>query len=1509
MGFVVPQVITEDRASGAQVVDGSLKFDSSKSQYLNRTPGSAGNRTTWTWSAWIKTNNATGDQGLFGNTTSDITFIRFKSGQLDFVVNGSTHRRTNAYYRDPATFYHFVWAVDSTISSPAANRSRFYVNGVEVDSWGTNNALTENGNLGINSANAHIIGSTDLVPNDVFNGSMQNVHFIDGQQLGPEYFGYTDALTGTWRPKKYTGNFGGDLILAAAPYSSTSKFNTYNTYGTVVENATGYTLPMSNPAHYGGKAKNLTTGGFRVDTTNSAAEDFFFGCWVKFDVAPTSSQIGINLSGSYVYFEVRTSGVIRIRHTGGVSSDSSATNVSDGSWHHIALSRSGNTLYGFVDGTAVVSTTSGVTGNSVGANSQFWFFGGDGTSYNVDGQIIDPFVYIGQGVSSYTTPTSPLINGSGNINHFSTFSDTEAFYISPGVDVSGSDPNTVSDYYPNGFYLPFDGSAPIGQDQSGRGNNWTPVNFNFGGSASLDKATGALPILNTFGSNGKTTLPSVRDDSAVGAAATCVLALPLVGSANDVSNQINSGSTTKTVTVTNAVASSAQSNFYGGSWYFDGTGDWVNVSGESDFAFGTGDFTIECWAYTTTHTSSSRIISQDYDNNGSGNGTFLFYRSGSTMQFYSSNNGSSWDNVSGLTIGVIPVNTWTHLAVTRLNGTVYTWLNGIQQNSVSGNGNITNTGNVRIGCYGAGTGEFWNGYIQDLRIYNGVAKYTSNFIPASTDPDILPDTPSGVSGGSKLTKVTDGAVAFDGTGDYLTIADDADFEFDGDFTLECFVYLTSNSGAQVFFSKGNGGSYSPFVLYTPSESTILQFLASTSGSSWALDLNGSASYPLPLMKWTHLAAARSGSSVKIFVDGNESASGTLSGTLYNNTTSVSVGAHPDGGNLVNGFISNARIIKGTALYTSSFTPPTTELTNVTNTVLLCCKSNTSATAFDVSPGTITANGDAAATNFNPFTTDINAVRGQETGYATLSPLSSNTSYVTLSNGNLNYSYDSAGPDNEWTSSTILLPSSGKYYAEITLITVGSYCGVSLVTQGGEQQKYAASSTDIIFSSSNYSPGDVGGILMDIDVGTFSLYRNNVLYQTNTGVNYNKTTLGLFGANGGSRSWSCSMNFGQNPFKFPPPEGFLPLNAANVRPSTVIARPDQYVGIVTYTGNGTTQTISGLEFSPDFIWIKSRTTSGYNHALQNTNSGIQYLMRSNLTNGEVFQESNGYVSATTSNGFTVVPGDQGAQTVNASSNNYVAWCWKAGGNSNTFNIDDVGYATASAAGLTAGALTPSGASINTKSGFSIIKATKSSGIQTISHGLTQAPTFIIAKNTTNTSNWPVWHTSLGAGNGMILDDTLSSYANDYLASTLPTSSVFYVNSFGSTSSHTYIYYLWHDVPGLQKFGSYTGNGLADGPVVITGFRPRWILTKRTNTTGSWILHDTERDKYNPTQIQLYPNLANKEDIFSPNARDVLSNGFKLRGDDAFTNASGSTYIYAAFAEAPTFNLYGAQSNAR
>ena len=595
---------------------------------------------------------------------------------------------------------------------------------------------------------------------------------------------------------------------------------------------------MSNPSHYGGKALDLGSGGFQITTVNSASEDFFMGMWVHFDSYGTSKQFGVDIANNYVYFETQSNGAVKIRHITDGGSTSSNTSLDDGNWHHVALSRTGDTLYGFVDGTAVVSDDGGMTfnsGNSVSANSKFNFWGADNnfTSYNIDGQIIDAFIYIGKGVSSYTNPTAPLVGNDGTINHFSGFTDSDAYYISPCVDVTGSSANSLSGFFKE--------------------------------------------------------------------------------------------------------------------------------------------------------------------------------------------------------------------------------------------------------VAGASTGT--------------------------------------------------------------------------------------------------------------------------------------------------------------------------------------------------------------------------------------------------------------ASNFTPFNTDINTVRGQETGYCTMNPLDQRfTDNGTISNGNLDYSQSSTGGR---AARCTIGVSSGKWYWEFThlggnnshgiqkLSNIGAYPGtdndgISWFV-GGNIYRNGSTST---YSGKTYAVGDCIGTALDLDNGTLVYYKNGV----SQGVAASGLTGTWFPSFGSSNVSvvSFTSNFGQKPFKFPPPDGFQSLNAANVRPEKVIARPDQYVGVTKYTSNNNTLSVSDYKFQPDLLIFKNRDTANHWGWFDSVR-GANKQLSSNRTREEITTSGSGYGTGTMNSfdpfGFTLGD-DVGSNVTNyPSGDKHVAYGFKgSGGNKNTFNVDDVGYASASASGITDGTIPLTGCSVGTRQGFSILKYTGSGSNGTLAHGLSQAPDF-------------------------------------------------------------------------------------------------------------------------------------------------------------------------------------------
>ena len=1821
-------VITEDRASGAQVIDGSLKFDGT-SNYLTRNFGS-GNRDTWTWAAWVKRYKfGAANYGLFSYYpgSGNGAFIRFSDDDggdtLRVFSDGVADKISKEKFRDTG-WYHLCIVVDTT-RGYSANRIRRYVNGVLEETNASASNPDQNEDLGFNQSGNHFLGRVQASAYGPV--AMSNVYFIDGQALGPGYFGFADPLTNIWRPKKFlaegtTVNNGTDWSATIGDF--TNGGNVFN--GTVTDqgyaNNTGVTT--------------LTTGKFVIKNNLRLLHNFRSDGTYNLII----NGVSINVPGS-------------------------GTNSSNYRWSTVDISA----LQLPITVTSLKYYISQTSGNSIRAIEVEGVIMVDSTTQNLD---------------------------------FST----------------------------NGFYLPLDGNSPIGQDQSGKGNNWTPVQF--GGSNSLDKATGALPILNTTqggtqaavgvrtdtiatsinngttwsnsptvsggslsdatdgfdgdlsSSNAHCTLtatsssaaanvtftasipnvtkvevfahsPSgsgdtrgtcldtdgvthtsatitggsqsfhtiyegdpitlanvgwgINQNSATGTSSDAfrafrvngyilkdsttsgeglVVAMPLVSVTTDESNLINSGSTAKTVTQTGSssdiAASTEQNNFYASSAKFQGNVSRLEISGGGsaggNYDFGTGDFTMECWFYATaTVNTNNRLFCSRGDRENYqlmiGSNKYLQFDTGGTSY-------TSANNVFGL-------NKWHHFAVTRDGLTLRLFVDGIivkEQASVTAD--LDETTGIDIG-YESGYSSYINGYMQDARVYKGVAKYISNFVPAATSPDILPDTPSGVSGSSKLAKITDGAVSFDGSDDNLLAGQSEDYNFGtGSWTIECFAYFNNNTSGQDITDFTNNSSA------TGDPGGQLYFSSSASqGLAWYQSSTYYAkttTAPIIPKKWLHIAVVKnsSGDTIKIYIDGKEEGSSSHSESAGTNAGALRIGLQ--GSTYFNGSISNLRVIKGTAVYTSNFTPPIAPLTNVTNTKLLCCQSPTSvessavgpitsdfysagvyltATTYtdrggssctitnansvtsssagtnsfglttaaamtgekrvDINMGNVSASffqsawtlemffkkdandtnwfvgtstngaswqtgwslqvdgtlkwnyddqsggvskdtgitiandtwyfmrvqrtpstsqsrlyvevydsptnrvgtfdgtvqddqshtnntlkiGDAngnsnnlsanwqfanvmltagtrrnqtvptlssgqrvlnatidslvvpigipAATNFNPFNTDINTVRGQETGHATLNLLN-NITEATFADGNLKVTTKNASSHYGTHTSTLPM-SSGKHYAEVTVESTQGYptfgvCDVAstftdtswigglnpaISYYGNNGKKYVNGASAATYGSS-FGAGNTIGIAVDLDNLTVEFFKDGVSQGVITGLTDN-TEYFFGGSEFDTGSGVFLWNYGQKPFKFPPPAGFQSLNAANIRPETVITRPDQFVGVTTYSGNGGTQSVTGLKFKPDFVWYKHRS-SGSSHGLFDVLRGTGRYMN---TNGVGNDQAVSGVTSFDPNGFSL-----GSDTGGNGSGTWVAWCWKAGGSPTANNNNTSGAMDANSVsidGVLQSAYTPSGSptiypkkmSIGTKQGFSMVRyeGNGSSG-STVPHGLSQAPTFIITKSIDETGSptvaWGVFHVKASFNNAMLyLYPGTAAQASDTNVYTTTTQSDtrFTIGDWpGINQSNTdYISYIWHDVPGLQKFGIFEGNDSTDGTFVELGFKPAivWVKAIDSVTTvggtaaSSWGIWDSTRMPNNPAGNPLFINRSSSETIrgngSSANSGgtegnglggflfiDMLANGFKCRTGAAEINDS-QTHLYCAWAESPSVNLFGGQSNAR
>ena len=1831
----IPQVITEDRASGAQFIEGSLKFDSSKGQYLKRRPTVDGNRKLWTWSGWLKrTPGALHDIFSAGQeVTNDGLYSRFRIDSDDYLnyrqwVNTSSldaYLVSSMKLRDPSAYFHYVAIYDSN-NSTNSDKVRFYINGQRVTVFSSNDYPGGTNSSWVNSSSkTHTIGGHydgGSSADSFWNGHMSQVYFLDGIAAGPEEFGYTDPLTNTWRPKKYTGAF-----TKSSPNNGTNWTQSLSAgVGSLSNGANAFDGNLSTRAQTANAApgKELTFSPPAINFTTSLEVYCDQGSNV-----PTATWNGntVNPGGGAWVTVYSGSGELSATYPLVINTESAAQYA---------------TLKGVrIDGEILIDNL-----NDSGANSFYLPMDGNtpiGKDQSGNGNDWTPIGFGGSVDLPKATGALPILNTNeaGTVAKRGVRTDSKTYTVT----ASGGN------YYLDGALKPtlnFLRGGTYIFDYTGATSH--PFKFSTTADGTHGGGSEYTDGTNTATSNVmKITVPHNAPDtlyyycsahSGMGSSINvttdirkadpyawkCVLALPLLGSKDDVSASINVNSTTKTTAITgNAEARSDRWDLYSGAFYFDSTADYVQVTptAGTTLADNTAPYTIEFFFSM----NNGRFTDNTYNlmwSTSSGL-SIAKWRSGISNKVYfeSEGNQTGWGIQTQENINPIR---WYHFAAVRNGNTITTYLDGVRQGTATSTYSASAETWWRVGGQNA-DGSCHAGYIQDFRIYNGVAKYTEDFSRVSTTPDVLPDSPSGIVGKTKLTKITEGAVSFPdtGSGDHLTIADSTDLYFGGgQFSIESFIYKRDTGTFQHWFRQRDDGSdEQAFVFDIDSSGGSDVFKRGYVQLEWGADkVFEGTNADIGNDRWHHLLMTKdSGGTARIFVDGVLKGSQAL-GDPGDQSSAFYIGNYSTSNSYeYKGFMSNMRLVKGsipTDYQTSSttngtkvFVPPTSPLTTTSqgatanDVKLLCCQSTTSATAAAVAPtsgvndGTIwseestitydgaadttystgrveamfdgssstdfgvvngTSNkfinivfpsgisvsssvkvyaafrngmvwsingstvtssgvshpnsgvqtlgftsgtmnslrcqvangnaleisyievdgvilqnpvssfGNASATNFNPFTDDINAIRGQASGYATLNPLKKTTNQ-TLSDGNLKCSQ----PSNVWgcaASTIVMYENTGKFYFECTIESTNyTYAGIangdalifnlSAVPSGrayfgGTNNSWGLLSSSgnlvhntssILTSGAALSAGDTIGITFDTNNKESKWYVEGVLYYTLT---LDGSYPFIFGS--GSYLSSNTVNFGQKPFKFPPPDGFQPLNLSTVQPEKVIARPDQYVGVSLWSGNGTSQNITGLKHKPDFVWIKKRAGgSARSHQLFDTVRGVHKSLHSNSTNGEDTNTSR--LTAFNQDGFTV-GGDDGS---NGSSGTFVGWTWKAGGNKNTFNIDDVGYANASDVGMNVGALNsslyntsrvwssgiansssdfdqpatnafngnrsnklrtggnsvlvtlnfspaltvtnniqilgedystanfrytvtvdgttttkdvdqgqpatfnvsgsltqitfdnnnsngrtylewikvdgkelidsnvtintpsiaPTGCSAGTKQGFSIIKYSHTvNSYQTIPHGLSQAPQFIIAKWLDGTTNWNVYHASAsgaggGAETGRFTLNNANSYTNeaDVWGDTAPTDKVWTVGGSTWQGSGNHISYLWHDVPGLQKFGKYTANNSADGPYIELGFRPTLVVCKSVTQGQPWQVYDAARSSTNPTNRGLQLDSSGTE-YNSTDRIDILSNGFKIRaGGGTEPNVGTNTYIYCAWAEAPTFNLYGAQANAR
>ena len=445
----------------------------------------------------------------------------------------------------------------------------------------------------------------------------------------------------------------------------------------------------------------------------------------------------------------------------------------------------------------------------------------------------------------------------------------------------------------------------------------------------------------------------------------------------------------------------------------------------------------------------------------------------------------------------------------------------------------------------------------------------------------------------------------------------------------------------------------------------------------------------------------------------------------------------------------------------------------------------------------------------------------------------------------------------------------------------------------------------VTGQSAYTTGDVIGMAVDADNNTIKWYKNNTLVYTQNSPSlpasgwWMPAIAGFANYSGDSSLAYTYLNFGQDSsfagqktrqsnqdengigdFYYTPPSGYLALCSTNLPEDATFElqngeKPSDHFDVVTYTGTSSTQSITGLDFQPDLVWVKNRSIS-MSHGWTDSIRGAGYTIKSDQSDAEI--DYSAYFNSFNSNGFTVVSGG----VYNNSGNQYVAMCWKAGGTP-VSNTD--------------GSIT-SQVSANTAAGFSIVTYTAGDSDETIGHGLSQAPEVVIVKRRDSAGYWTSLWNNLSTTNKQMYLNINGTLDTNNISDI--NSSTFRVSGWSDvvTSGGTYVSYCWHSVPGFSKIGEYTGNGSTNGPFVHTGFKPAFVIVKRYDGAAwGWDMYDNKRDPYNPVDGYLSPNSTDAENPNATYAKDFLSNGFKLRTSHDVENGSGSKYLYIAFAEDP------------
>jgi len=1460
-------------SADAYEITDSLRLRSSASAYLSRTP-SSGNQQTWTLSFWCKigSSNWIADANTGGLrtgiyfTTDQLFFMNFNGSGYDYQV------KTTQLFRDHSAWYHIVIVFNST-DATSSDRIKIYVNGERVTSFETAVYPSLNFSGRWNSAIAHTIGSTTSGTGN-FDGYLTEINHIDGQALTADDFGEYDA-NGTWKPLAYTGTYGTNgFYLPMKPTTQADGFNTVLYTGT-------------------GASQSIDGVGFSPDLV-----------WTKSRSNAQNHELYDSVRGPQKYLLPDLSTAEGTAAGGLFSFDTDGFSVGNSSGSAVNIS-----------GQSLVAWTwdAGDNQPSTGHSSIIWKGNGNVGTREFSGFGFSPDLILLKG-RSYAG--SPQIYDSvrGGLN--------KLFTNGTSAESSTNTYGLLSSFTDDGF-IATQGSSDF-QEINNAGSTFVAWGWDAGDGD---------PVSNTTGDINST----VKASDATGFS---IVSYTGNGTSNSEQTIGHGLSTAPKVVIVKNRTSGTRWHFYSTDLSSDATYAVKNLllnSSNAESAYssqirgiqGSNTFSVrdvDANGNAMVNKSGDNYIAYcfsevsgvssfgTYTGNGSTTGPTITtgFRPGFVMIKSSTQAGTDWLILDSTRS---PFNTIDE--VLRAN------LSNAEVGTGYGDMDVSDTG-FQIKTNGASSNTNGQTYIY-MAFKGSYSDYVSPLNDTGTiDSRVKANDAYGFS-----------IASYVGTGSNATIAhglsaapDLAIFKNRNDGNDDWWTY-NSISGATKFLRLNTTAALgTSSVTFNDTEPTSTVF---TIGTGSAINTNGDnhIAYFFRSVTGHSKIGSYTGTGT---TTGNVTTTGFRPAFLMVKGTSITSEwvildntRDPNPDPAKNVLIPNRTNVDSTAaagLYVkftdTGFQPvgngTDTNSSGQTYIYMAIADTRDAVFNFDASgnknnwlPNNINSNAESETTydlmKDTPSLVDENAGN-----FAVINPLVG-PSADTISEANLKIATSLSYAAFSHTRATIGV-SSGKWYWEVEwdaksatsaescigittdVLNPYSQCigqGAANVSYGYRNDAYKFSGGSISSYGATYTVGDVIGVALDLDAGTLAFYKNGVAQ----GTAYSSISGTYFPGisdvdNNTSRNSTFIANFGQRPFKYTPPTGFLKLNTFNLPDSTIEKGSDHMTPLL-YSGTSSTQSITGADFQPDLTITKDRNHVTHVTAVDAVRGAPLDLFISALTADS--NDHNG-ITAFTANGFNL-----GSSTNhNVTGHSYATFNWKANG-SGSSNTDGSITSTVSA---------------NPTAGFSIVGFTAPSGTGnfTAGHGLGVTPGMVFVKTRESTSApWYTWHNTFSnlTDDYMRLNSTSAKQTQSSGWGAGMTSSVIGLKA-GSTTVATenHIAYCFAEVEGYSSIGSYTGNGSTDGPFVYTGFRPAWILVKvatgQTNAT-SWNVFDTTRNTFNVIPTYLFLDSAGVESDSASTYfnTDILSNGFKIRAGNTYgINQSGATYIYMAFAENPFKN---------